>query len=203
MRINFHYFGLKGMLNPRIICSRNVVLRVMKGKIVVNDAAAGRIKIGFGIVGVFNEHKQSTVIENRGTIIFNGLATIGSGSAISCQVGAVLEFGSNFTVTASSTIICSKKISIGSDVLISWESLVMDTDFHSIVGFSRNEPETKSRPILIGNHVWICCKTIILKGVSISNDIVVAAGSTVTKSLDEQHACYASNRLIRKFVKWC
>ena len=41
-------------------------------------------------------------------------------------------FGNDFTTTAKCNIICEKKISFGDDVLISWDTLFMDNDFHKI-----------------------------------------------------------------------
>lgn len=41
----------------------------------------------------------------------------------------------------------------------------------------------KTAPIQIGNHVWIGARAIILKGVTIGDGVVVAAGAVVTKDV--------------------
>lgn len=62
--------------------------------------------------------------------------------------------------------------------MISWDVIIMDTDQHSIHG---NLPVAK--PVQIGDRVWIGCRVIILKGVTIGDDAVTAAGATVTKDV--------------------
>ena len=53
----------------------------------------------------------------------------------------------------------------------------MDCDGHSIDGKT-----DEGIPIAIGNNVWIGSKSIILKGVKLGDNVIVAAGSVVTKS---------------------
>ncbi len=54
----------------------------------------------------------------------------------------------------------------------------MDRDYHK---FNSNTEEIK--PVKIGDNVWIGCNSIILKGITIGNGAVVAAGSIVTKDV--------------------
>jgi acetyltransferase-like isoleucine patch superfamily enzyme len=69
-------------------------------------------------------------------------------------------------------IISSKvKIEIGNSTLIGHQVLMFDTDFHGIDG-----SETKQGPLKIGKHVWIAARAIILKGVTIGDNAIVAAG---------------------------
>lgn len=50
---------------------------------------------------------------------------------------------------------------------------------------SHEKPSHK--PVHIGNHVWIASEVKILKGVSIADGCVIALGSIVTKSFDEEN----------------
>ena len=52
--------------------------------------------------------------------------------------------------------------------------MIRDSDNHII-----NGNEDISKPIVIGDHVWIGSNVTILKGVSIGDGSVVAAGSIV------------------------
>ena len=63
---------------------------------------------------------------------------------------------------------------IGENVAIAPEVIIRDSDDHQIVG------SKKTSPINIGNHVWIGTRAMILKGVSIGDNSVIAAGSIVT-----------------------
>ena len=70
-------------------------------------------------------------IENRGTIIFNGRLTIGNASAISVGREGTLEFGNSVTVTMCLKLVCYHCVSIQDNVLIGWNCMITDTDFHT------------------------------------------------------------------------
>lgn len=46
-----------------------------------------------------------------------------------------------------------------------------------------HKPEKMTAPINIGNHVWIGLRAIILKGVTIGDGAVIAAGAVVTNNV--------------------
>ena len=46
-----------------------------------------------------------------------------------------------------------------------------------------NKQPYNSKPIIIGNDVWIGANAIVLKGVTISDGAVVAAGAVITKDV--------------------
>ena len=47
----------------------------------------------------------------------------------------------------------------------------------------RNEGWEDAQPIVIGNNVWIGAQSIVLGGVTIGDNCVIAAGSVVTKNI--------------------
>lgn len=100
---------------------------------------------------------------------------------------ALLEIG-DYSGISNSAIICHEKISIGKYVKIGGSVKIYDTDFHNLNWLSRLQkgldiPNTK--PITIGDYVFIGANTIILKGVSIGEKSIVGAGSVVTKSIPD------------------
>lgn len=54
----------------------------------------------------------------------------------------------------------------------------------------------KSKPITIGNNVWIGTNAVILPGVTIGNNCIIGAGSIVTKSFAEDNITIAGNPAI-------
>ena len=52
-------------------------------------------------------------------------------------------------------------------------------------GVRKDFSTLRSVPIKIGNDVWIGCNSIILKGVTIGDGAIVAAGSVVTKDVPD------------------
>jgi acetyltransferase-like isoleucine patch superfamily enzyme len=60
-----------------------------------------------------------------------------------------------------------------------------------------------SAPIVIGDHVWIGANATVLKGVTIGNNVIIAAGAVVTKDIPEN--CIAAGvpaKVIRSNIKW-
>ena len=87
---------------------------------------------------------------------------------------------------SNSTIICWDKIEIGNYVSIGGGCKIWDTDFHSINPVLRRHTggnHIKTAPIIIGDYAFIGGDVLILKGVNIGKNSVVAAGSVVTKSI--------------------
>lgn len=101
-----------------------------------------------------------------------------SGSYISVADNAELSLGTGF-INNNTKISCFEKIIIGDDVKISEDVLIRDSDNHTIV----RTGYVKTSPIYIGNHVWIGARSTILKGVTIGDGAVIAAGSVITKNV--------------------
>ena len=99
------------------------------------------------------------LIDNRGTVIFNGKLTIGNASAISIGKEGTVEFGNNVVVTTCLKLVCYNNIQIQDDVLVGWNCMITDTDFHKLKytagGYSKGYGK-----ITIGNDTWIAngCK---------------------------------------------
>lgn len=75
------------------------------------------------------------------------------------------------------------KIEIGNDCMFSANIVIMNTDVHKIYDIDTGLKTNEGKEISIGNHVWLGIRTIILKGVSIGDNAIVAAGSIVTKDV--------------------
>lgn len=89
-------------------------------------------------------------------------------------------------VGISNTAIVSKvAINIGNDVLIGGGCKLYDTDFHPVNPEERlkNCNRGKCKVINIEDNVFIGAHSIILKGVTIGKNSVIAAGSIVTKDV--------------------
>ncbi|MBY5377327.1 hypothetical protein HFN07_28555 [Rhizobium leguminosarum] len=86
---------------------------------------------------------------------------------------------------------------MGDEVFIADQVIIRDWDGHTIVG----RPD--KAPIRIGNHVWIGMRAVILKGVTIGDGAVVAAGAIVTKDVPPG-AVVAGNpaKVVKDGVQW-
>jgi galactoside O-acetyltransferase len=132
--------------------------------------------------------------------------------AINCQrERAVVAVGDRSFIGSGSIVVCAKEVAIGSDVLISHECYLIDTDGHSLSLSERRQDipnrwkgtktweGVKCAPITIGNGAWIGPRVIILKGVEIGEGAVIGAGSVVTKSIPAwSFAAGSPARVIRR-----
>lgn len=111
--------------------------------------------------------------------------------------GATISIGNKTYINNRTEIKCQNKVTIGNKCAISWDVVIMDTDYHSV------DDKPYISPVLIGNHVWIGCKAIILKGVNIGDGAIIAAGSVVTKDVPA-NCLVAGNpaRIIKENVSW-
>jgi acetyltransferase-like isoleucine patch superfamily enzyme len=91
---------------------------------------------------------------------------------------AILEIGDFTTIGDRTEIHVAERVIIGKRCRIAWDCVIMDRNYHGI----GNESE-KVSPVIIEDDVWIGCRAILLPGVTIGANAVVAAGSVVTKDV--------------------
>ena len=157
----------------------------------------GRLDIG---IKENTKSKEETRIDlqNNAELEIKNNFKIGSGSDIRVFNNAKLTLGSGY-INGFSQIVCANDIEIGDDVAIAREVIIRDTDAHDLVGCEH----TKIKPVKIGNHVWIGAKAMIMKGVTIGDGAVVAAGAIVTKDVPKN--CVVAGvpaKVIKENVTW-
>jgi acetyltransferase-like isoleucine patch superfamily enzyme len=97
------------------------------------------------------------------------------------NAGARVEIGDHVGISGSS-ICAAQSISIGAYTMFGANVTVADTDFHPLKSESRrySNDGVKSRPVVIGENVFVGAGSIILKGVHIGDNSVIGAGSVVS-----------------------
>lgn len=111
----------------------------------------------------------------------------GTRSHIHLANDAKILIGNNVGVS-SIALWSEKEISIGDYTIIGANTTIIDTDAHPLSAQDRLVDlgkGAKVAPIIIGKNVFIGTNCIILKGVSIGNRSIIAAGSVVTKDIPE------------------
>lgn len=91
----------------------------------------------------FHKSKKSTVLLGNKVVLYHNVGIHMDSD------NAFLSIGEGTYINKRSEIRIKDKVTIGADCAISWDVSILDTDYHSING---NEI---SKPISIGNHVWI------------------------------------------------
>ena len=109
--------------------------------------------------------------------------------------GAVIEIGAGTFVNHRTELVAHERVRIGRDCLLAWDVLVLDSDSHAVDG------GTVTAPVTVGDRVWIGCRATVLKGVTIGDGAVVAAGAVVVHDVPAR-ALVAGNpaRVVREYV---
>jgi len=86
---------------------------------------------------------------------------------------------------SSSIVVAGNSIEIGEDTILGAGSMVLDNDFHAPgSGFSwLTEYSKNSKPVRIGRGCFIGTRSIILKGVTLGDRVIIGAGTVVTKDI--------------------
>lgn len=126
-------------------------------------------------------------------IIGNGRIEIGDdvliGSPCTWDIGprALLIIGNRVGLNYRGVISVKASVHIGDDTLIAGDVSIFDNINHPVSPKARLAkepvPPTGIAPVVIGRNVWIGIHCIIMRGVTIGDNSVVAAGSVVTKSV--------------------
>lgn len=124
-------------------------------------------------------------IKGNNNIIYIGDdCVVNNTSIILDNEGSEIRIG-NKTSIAKVQIVSLEpyKIEIGEDCMLSYDIEIRNTDSHKIYDKNTNERINEGSSINIGNHVWLGMRAVILKGVNIGHNSIVAAGSIVTKDV--------------------
>jgi len=183
---NIKYLPFSQGIKMPILVSHRMWIMNPQGQVTIEceEIKPFMIKLGFNEVGIFDQMRSRGVWNVNGKVCFKGKANVGHGSKISVESKGELVFGQNVIITAESSIICRKNIVIKDNVMISWEAQIMDTDLHEIID-NQGKIINKDEAIEIGEGVWVGSRTMILKGVTLKNGIIVAASTVVSKSANK------------------
>lgn len=175
-------------------CYRSLLIHIplLWNKILccINDIKIGNNAKMYGFIYFLVEKKGKVTIGDN-LIFTSGIAmnplSRNIRGCIRCANNASITIGNN--VGLSSTCIWAhKQITIGNNVKIGGDTLIIDSDAHSLDFVLRRNIKDdninkKNAPIFIEDDVLIGTRCIILKGVTIGARSIIGAGSVVTKPI--------------------
>ncbi len=96
--------------------------------------------------------------------------------------GKNIHVGDNFLANYNLTVLDVGEVNIGNNVWIGPNTDIYTVN-HPLTAAGRRKRLARVEPVTIGNDVWICGKVTITPGVTIGDNVVVAAGAVVTKDV--------------------
>ncbi|WP_236170003.1 glycosyltransferase [Pseudomonas parasichuanensis] len=143
-------------------------------------------------------------VENRPYVKVGDYSHVGGTFVFERGIGSV-TIGERSSIGSGCKFICAQErgIHIGSNVMLSWDCTVMDSNAHSLdpdirandaydwkvgvdagrMGAYKDWSQVASAPIYIEDNVWVGFESVILKGVRIGKGSVVGARSMVTRDV--------------------
>ncbi|MDE7414114.1 MAG: sugar O-acetyltransferase [Muribaculaceae bacterium] len=116
-----------------------------------------------------------------------------------CDYGSNIYIGENFFANFNLTILDEAEVRIGENCFIG-PNVSIYTACHPLDSESRNKGLEWSEPVMIGDSVWIGGSTTILPGVSIGDNVVIGAGSVVTKDIPSNVVAVGNPARIIKYL---
>jgi len=156
-----------------------------------------------GIMKIFVTRRGKVIIgKNMSVNSGNNHNIIGRQQKTTFWVEGKLTIGNNVGMS-STAIICNHEIEIGNNVTIGGNTVIYDTDFHSLDASARNnkfedKKNAKWGKVTLKENVFIGAHTTILKGVTINENSIIGACSVITKDIPPNET-WAGNPA--KFIK--
>lgn len=148
--------------------------------VIVKKKGAQIVKHGVSVVGykTFSKSKLETrlLVAEGATLELGADVVIGYGADIEVFKGAILSIGEHTGTNLCTTIICGERIEIGKNTMLGRHVTIRDNNG----GHYMNRSGYKnSRPVIIGDKVWLTEQCTIMPGVTIGDSAIVGALSYV------------------------
>ena len=147
---------------------------------------------------------------NINSIIKIGDRCLINGRLVTENANSSIIIKNNVFIGGKTILDCLSLIEVNDNVLISYECIIADHDSHSISSAKRQEDlnrfrdskmnwsDVNTKPIIIKKNAWIGTRSIILKGVTIGEGSIVAAGSVVTTNVPNYTLVAGNPAIVKK-----
>lgn len=119
------------------------------------------------------------IIAQQGTLKLGRRVRVHRRSRLNVFGDGVLEIGSNTALGNDVSITCMEQVRIGEGVQIGPGTKIYDHDHDFRVPGGVQAEKFLASTVEIGDHTWIGCNVVILRGTRIGKNCVVAAGSVL------------------------
>lgn len=184
---------IKGLNNHIEIKSKrhNFIVRVYGNNNIIEIGENCRLK-----------NTKISLMGDNNRVFFENGAKFDGPCSISLEGNSTLYVGTNSGVRGVNFVLRDGSVRVGRNCMFGYGILIRNSDSHKVLdsnGTVTNQP----KDIEIGNHVWLCERCTILKGVTIGDDSIIALGAIVTKNCPP-NSIMAGNpaQVVKKDINW-
>lgn len=118
-----------------------------------------------------------------------------------------LSIGKNFSCISAEIQMHDEaqcNVIIGNDCMFSCDIMIRPSDGHTIIDKVSNKICNRGGEIIIGNHVWVGMRSVILKNSYISEGCIIGACSLVNKKFLENNCIIAGipGKIVKSNIYW-
>lgn len=188
------------MFNKMIQSLKIFTLKMLHPKIVLHEGV-----VVLGAIPYFKLPKNGRVVFGKKVILNSDFKNSNTALTFRCKFvtgyEGVIQVGEN-TMFNGVCVVAYESVVIGKNCQIASSTLIADTDFHPVDPAEREKQVSgqpysfgavKKKPIVLGDNVWVGWNSTILKGVTIGDNSIVAAGSVVLAGDYPANALIAGN----------
>ncbi len=139
----------------------------MKGNILLNTGRMWNVRENCYLL---LDREAKLQVEEQMFMAYGSRMEIGDGAQV--KIGSM---GCNMWCT----LICLESITMGKEVMLGWNVTVMDGNGHP-VGYEGQQTRKNTKPVIIGNHVWLCNGCHVMKGSKIGDGAIIGARSFIS-----------------------
>ena len=202
------------MIYPGFI--RNIYRRlrptIIKGN---NNAVSIKSKRHCFYVRIYGDNNSIDIGENS-RLKYTQITMMGDNNHIIAEDGSKLDGPCKITLEGNSTLYIGRNsgirgvtfvakdanITVGRNCMFSYDVIVRNNDSHKVLDADGNITNG-AQDIVVGDHVWLCERSTILKGVTIGENSILAFGAVVTKDCPP-NSVMAGNpaRVVKQNITW-
>lgn len=143
-----------------------------------------------------------TIVGDNNQIIVESGAKFDGPCKVILEGNACLSVGRNSGIRGVTFVLKDGNISVGRNCMFSYDVILRNNDSHKVVDLA-GKVINLAQDIRIGDHVWFCERSTILKGVTIESNSIIAFGAVVTKDCPA-NSIMAGNpaQVVKKDINW-
>lgn len=172
---------------------RNRILKPLFTKIMLGNRAKIAKGVSLGRTSIFRISDEASLMLAK-NVVFR--------ERVTCNVSAsgCINIGEGSFLNDGCCLNARECIDIGRNVLFGQNVLVYDHDHDYKQGSMGKIDSFSTSPVLIKDKVWIGSDVVILKGVTIGENSVVAAGCIVSKDVPPNTLIYNKRIIVEKDI---